>query len=85
MLSAKVPMRTIDKILRQARELSPEERRELVDTLEEGMADEPASGSEAARQAALGRWLALAGTGHSDFTDVSSDKYKHLAAVYSTE
>jgi len=29
--------------------------------------------------------LARAGTGHSDFTDVSSDKDKHLAAVYADE
>jgi hypothetical protein len=29
--------------------------------------------------------LARAGTGHSDFTDVSGDKYKHLAAGYADE
>jgi hypothetical protein len=29
--------------------------------------------------------LSLAGTAHSDFTDVSSDKYKHLAEIYADE
>ena len=28
------------------------------------------------------RLLALAGTMHSDYTDVSTDKYKHLAEIY---
>jgi len=36
---------------------------------------------ETAQAAAFERWVSLAGTGHSDFTDVSGDKYKHLAAV----
>lgn len=78
-------MRTVDEILKRARELSPEERRKLVDSLEEGLADEQAASSEAALVSALERWLSLAGTGHSDFSDVSSDKYKHLATVYADE
>jgi hypothetical protein len=28
------------------------------------------------------RTLRLIGTGHTDYTDVSSDKYKHLAEIY---
>jgi hypothetical protein len=75
-------MRSIDEILKKAAGLSAEERRKLIDTLEEGLADEQETGAEAARLAGLERWLSRAGTGHSDFTDVSSDKYKHLAAVY---
>jgi hypothetical protein len=54
---------------------------ELVDSLEEGLAEEQASTSESSRLAALARWVARAGTGHSDFTDVARDKYKHLAEV----
>jgi hypothetical protein len=34
------------------------------------------------RLAALDSFLALAGTGHGDFTDVSSHKGKHLAEAY---
>jgi predicted transcriptional regulator len=77
-------MQTIDEILKQASALSREERRKLIDLLEEGLADEQ-GGPEEARQAALHRWLARAGTGHSDFVDVSSDKYKHLGAVFADE
>ena len=78
-------MRSVDEILKQARSLSPDERRKLVDSLEEGLADEQETDAEAARLAALDRWIAHAGIGHSDFTDVSSDKYKHLAEVYADE
>jgi hypothetical protein len=45
----------------------------------------PASAWGAADESVLERWLARAGTGHSDFTDVSGDKYKHLAAGYADE
>jgi hypothetical protein len=78
-------MRSVDDILKQANGLSPKERRKLIDSLEEGLSDEQATDPEAARLAGLARWLSRAGTGHSDFTDVSSDKYKHLAAVYADE
>jgi hypothetical protein len=36
-------------------------------------------GGKSARQGPYGMSLALAGTMHSDFTDVSTDKYKHVA------
>ena len=78
-------MRSVDDILKRASQLPPEERRKLIDSLEEGLADEQASSAGAAHESVLERWLARAGTGHSDFTDVSSDKYKHLAAVYADE
>ena len=78
-------MRKVDDILKQAKTLSPEERRNLIDSLEEGLADEQASSPASAPRAGLDRWLSRAGTGHSDFTDVSSDKYKHLAAAYAGE
>jgi len=78
-------MRKVDEILKQASVLSPEERRNLIDSLEEELSDEQANKPGGPRQAGLDRWLARAGTGHSDFTDVSSDKYKHLSAVYADE
>jgi hypothetical protein len=68
-------MRTVDEILAYASRLSAEERRKLVDTLEEGLVGEQAGDAEAA----LDRWIARAGSGHSDFTDVARDKYKHFA------
>jgi hypothetical protein len=77
-------MRNIEDILAEARELSADQRRKLVDSLDEGLADEQASTSESSRLAALARWVARAGTGHSDLTDVARDKYKHLAEAYSS-
>jgi hypothetical protein len=75
-------MRTVDDILRQATKLSIEERRKHR-LARGGLADEQGSDREAARLAALDRWFSRAGTGHSDFSDVAGDKYKHLAAAYS--
>jgi hypothetical protein len=49
------------------------------------MANEQLAAPDAARMAALARWVGRAGTGHSDFTDVADDKYKHLAEVYSSK
>lgn len=33
----------------------------------------------------MSSWLSFAGRFHSDFTDVSTEKYKHLADVYADE
>ncbi|MBI2893249.1 MAG: hypothetical protein HYY06_06820 [Deltaproteobacteria bacterium] len=74
-------MRTVDEILEQAKRLSPREQRRLIDELEESLPVEETEEAEPAWLAAMERWLALAGTGHSDYTDVSSDKYKHLAEL----
>ncbi len=79
-------MRTVDEILNQARQLSAEERRTLFEALRDDLADEQGSGDrEAKRLAAFDRFLARAGTGHSDFTDVARDKYKHLSRVYADD
>ncbi len=75
-------MRTVEEILEQAKRLPPRERRRLIDELEESLPADEATEPEPAWLAAMERWLALAGTGHSDYTDVSSDKYKHLADIY---
>ncbi len=69
-------MRRLDEILEQAKRLSAEERRELLTNLE-GLTDGPAVDRPAGGPYA--RTLAAAGSVHSDFTDVSSDKYKHVA------
>jgi len=71
----------LEDILRRANELPHDDRRKLIDSLEERLADEQAGSPETAQAAAFERWVSLAGTCHSDFTDVSGDKYKHLAAV----
>ena len=73
-------MRTLADILKQARGLSTDERRRLVEEIEGDLGQE--SGDETSWLAAMDAFLALGGTGHSDYTDVSSDKYKHLAEIY---
>ena len=74
-------MRSVRDLAEQAKQLSVEERRQLIEELVRGLgpAQPP---SEEARRAGLDQWLALAGTGHSDYTDVATDKYKHQAEIY---
>jgi len=52
------------------------EKIESLGQNEGGVADET-------QLAALDTFLALAGTAETTDTDVSGDKYKHLAAIYS--
>jgi len=74
-------MRSVRDLADQAKQLSIEERRQLIEELVRDLA--PAQPpSENARQAGLDEWLALAGSAHSDYTDVSTDKYQHLAEIY---
>jgi hypothetical protein len=71
-------MQTIDDILQSLRRLGPDQRKRLraeLDALEQGPAEARAEGD----------LLELAGVGNSEFTDVSSDKAKHLADVYATK
>jgi hypothetical protein len=75
-------MRTVDEILEQAKRLSPRERRRLIDELEEGLPAEETEEAEPAWLAAMDAFFAMGGTAHSDYTDVSSDKYRHLAEIY---
>ena len=77
-------MRTEDEILKLARRLPPARRRRIADKLLESAEREAgsAAGAQDRRLAALKRFLELAGTGHSAVTDVSTDKYKHLAEIY---
>jgi hypothetical protein len=72
-------MRTVHDLIKEARHLSAEDRRRLVETLEESLAEGDAPQRATGRGNPCGRTLSLAGTFHSDFEDVSSDKYKHLS------
>jgi hypothetical protein len=73
-------MRTAEEILEQAKHLSPEERRrvaeELLDELDRNQADDAQP-----RNGPYGRWIDAAGSVRSEFTDLSTDKYKHVAAA----
>ncbi len=78
-------MRTIDEIFEQVRQLPATERRQLLDRLEDTLAEEELLPEKAPAVGSYAPLLALAGTVHSDFTDVSTDKYAHLAAAFGDE
>lgn len=75
-------MKTIAEIVEAARRLSDDERKRLVEALQGNGRQEPI---DEQRRDAMSSWLGLAGTFHSAFTDVSTEKYKHLADVYADE
>lgn len=74
-------MQTVEEIIEQVRRLSRQDRQRLVEQLEELLGEEQAAMS-ALPEGPYAQSLALAGTAHTDFTDVSTDKYKHLAEAY---
>jgi len=79
-------MRTADEILEDARRLPVAERKRLAKALEEELSLEPATEKqEAKRVAGYKSLLAIAGSLHSEHTDVSADKYKHLAELHADD
>ena len=85
-----VAMDKVERIIEQARRLPRQDRRRVITALTKSgpngkRALKPRKRSAAGttrRLSALDAFLALAGTAHSDYTNVSSDKYKHLAEIY---
>ncbi len=71
-------MSAVEKLLEQARRLSPRERRRLVVRLERSLLREPTAARRRSPEGPYARSLALAGTVHTSFRDVSSDKYRHV-------
>jgi len=78
-------MRKIDEILEQAKRLSLKERQRLIEELEDledsSELQESSRAKKSPPQGPYARTLAAAGTVHSDFDDLSTDKYKHIAAA----
>jgi hypothetical protein len=77
-------MRTVEELLEQAKHLPPKDRRRLIAELEDSISDHTEAPGEAQpkRSRGLAMFIAMAGTAHSDFTDVSTNKGKHLAEIY---
>ena len=72
-------MQSIEKILELASKLGAEERQRLIDEL--GALHEANDDSSTEdNKGPYSALLALAGTFHSDHTDLSTNKYEHLAA-----
>jgi hypothetical protein len=72
-------MTKIEALIEEARRLSAEDRLRLLAEVERSLAGEPAA---AASYAPL---LALRGTARSGFSDVSTDKYSHVASALASE
>jgi len=79
-------MRSEDEIVKEACKLERGRRRRIAEKILETVAKEERAeravkpGKSA--RAPYARSLALAGSGHSDRTDVSRDKHGHLAEIY---
>jgi hypothetical protein len=71
------PMQTLNEVLEAARRLPEDERRRCIEELEATLRSPRIS--EQQRRAAMEYLLSLAGTAHADVSDVSSNKYEHLA------
>jgi hypothetical protein len=73
-------MSALERILKQLQALTPRERRRLLDKLERSLDEVAALAKRRAKAGgAYAHSLSLAGSAHTDFTDVSSTKYAHVA------
>ncbi len=72
-------MSAVEKLLEQARRLSASERRRLLARLERSLSREAARPRRSPAEDPYTRSLALAGTVHTSFRAVSSNKYCHVA------
>ena len=75
-------METLDRLLEKIDGLSIEDRRRLLDELRTRLSDGEDQ-NRAMDSRGLDIFLSLAGTAHSDSSNVSADKYPHLADAYS--
>ena len=76
------PRKTLEEVLAQAQRLPEDEKQQLIADLQAGKGSAPA---EARREDAMKRWLARAGTGHTDANDISAHKNEYLAETYATK
>ena len=70
-------MQTLKEVLEAARRLPEDERKRCIEELEATRRSPRIS--EQQRRAAMEHLLSLAGTAHAEASDVSSNKYEHLA------
>jgi hypothetical protein len=73
-------MTKVEKLIREARQLPETDRARLLDEVERSLdADTTATRSDPRSYASL---ISIAGSAPSDFSDVSTEKYRHLAEAY---
>jgi hypothetical protein len=75
-------MQTIDEFIEQTRTLSSQDRKRLLEHLQNLITEEAPTQPSTKKKGPYTHSLALAGTIHTLHPDVSADKYKHLAEAY---
>jgi hypothetical protein len=75
-------MQTVDDLLEQAKRLPPQARKELRDKLDASLESEQRRAAGAADEGPYASLLAIAGTAHSKYPDVSVNKNEHLAEIH---
>lgn len=75
-------MRSVEELVDAARELPRADRERLVLEISKLVEPREPASDEHGRRGLKG-FLALAGTAEATAEDVSSDKYRHLAEIYS--
>jgi hypothetical protein len=75
-------MTKVDALIEEARRLPESDRRRLLAEVERSLEGGGAASAPSHSYASL---LAIAGTAASDFADVSTEKYRHLASAIAPE
>ncbi len=84
-------MNRLERIIEDAQRLPANDRRKLVAALTKALRDgdgkmkpakRPRATAKSQRPKPYAALLDVAGTAHSRYHDVSTDKYKHLAEIY---
>jgi hypothetical protein len=75
-------MQTLDQILDMARKLPAEQRQHLIEELD-ALDQVPETRPDRDGDGPYSALLALAGTVRSDFSDLATNKYEHVAAAVS--
>jgi hypothetical protein len=73
-------MTKLERLIERARELPAPDRLRLIEAIEGAVDSEARGGS--AKAVSYEPLLALAGTATSEFGDVSTDKYSHVAEAH---
>jgi len=71
----------VRQILDQAMQLPVEDRRQLAEELLAELEHERPPAAASTAKGPYSDWLDAAGSVHSDFRDISTDKYPHVAAA----
>ncbi len=75
-------MHTVAKIIEQVQRLPRQDQQQLLEGLEELLDQDKIAEQPSVPEGPYTRSLTLAGAIRTDFTDISADKYKHLAEAY---